>query len=89
MQLCRKPDVLQGMLSERTNTDPADLLHSLSQGSKNFYHPKQENKQCNQDRKDLYFLKLNVYIYIFSFQWANLYWQLKTASEVNRVEAGS
>lgn len=86
-----KTDVLQGTPSERTDTDLADRLHSLSQGSKNFYHPNQENEQYNQDRKDLYFLniKLNLCICIFSFQHASLYWQLKTASEVNRVEAES
>lgn len=72
------------MPSERADTDLADLLHSLSQGNKNFYHLNQENEQYNQDRKYLYFLifKLNVCICFFSFQHANLYWQLKTASEV-------
>lgn len=61
-----KADVLQGMPSERADTDLADLLLSLSQGNKNFYHPNQENKDYNQDRKDLYFLNiiLNVCIYI-------------------------
>lgn len=56
----------------------------------NFYHPNQENKQYNQDKKDLYFLniKLSLCICIFNFQHADLYWQLKTASEV-RVEAES
>lgn len=83
--------MLQKVPSERTATDLAYLLHSPSQGSKDFYHPNQENKQYNQYRKALYFLniQLNVWIYVFSFQHANVYWQLKTVLEVNRVEAES
>ena len=55
------------------------------------YRPNQENKKYDQHRKDTYFLNiiLHVYIYIFSFQHANVYWQLKTASEDNSVEAKS
>lgn len=75
-----------GCAQKRAAADLAYLLHSLSEGSKNFYCLNQENKQYNQYREALHFISIKCIYLHCQFPICQSK-QLKTASEVNGVEA--